>query len=208
VLAALRLQTLQIVGEAGPERNRVEDIFQTARTLVSEAVVRVQAQTRLWIERLLRNINEVAVGLSECTDAANLRQRLSHELPKLDINQLIVATFYRDNAESRKRRASVFFVLDGSGTSSQLSAGPFLAEGLLPDEFSASERDRSFVVLPLFFGKESLGYALIDCEIDHGAVYEALRLQLSASLWKALMSSTDVGASMAPATIRQVVHCS
>ena len=206
VLAVLRLQTLQVLGENAPERAQAEDLFQVARTLVSEGVVRVQAHARLWLERLQRNINEVGVALSECTDTASLRQRLALELPKLGTKQLIIAAFRADTSERRRPRASIFFVLDSSNPPVSTDSETFAAEELMPERLWMTERDRSFIVLPLFFGHESLGYALFDFEIEHGAVCEALRLQLSASLWKVLLSAVDVTISLAPPTVRQATQ--
>lgn len=206
VLAALRLQTLQVLGDSAPERTQAEELFQVARSLVSEAVVRAQALTRLRIERLLRHINEVGVALNECTDTNDLRQRLTAEIPKLGTKQLIIATIRANSGNLGQHTASLFFALRLPERALFAPSETFAAVNLLPERLWAAEYDNSFVVLPLFVASEILGIALVDFEIDHGAVYEALRLQLSASLWKALLTSPDVGASIAPTTVRQVTR--
>ena len=204
VIAVLRQQTLTVLGDNASERAQAEDLFQCARVFAGEAVVRVQAQSRRWFERTARALNNLGVELNECQDATALRKRLGEELPKVGVKQLCLALNNPLPHDGRTPLATAFFNLNDPNASAQFKPEFYPAADLLPEQVWRSAPEVSWVVLPLCFGQESLGLALVDLGHDDGTLFESLQLQLSAPLWRVLRRAVDAHSSVMPATIRNV----
>jgi C4-dicarboxylate-specific signal transduction histidine kinase len=68
-----------------------------------------------------------------------------------------------------------------------IDAQPFHARQLLPEGLFPSSRRVSFIVEPLFFRQQRLGFALFEMGPRQGIIYEALRDQISAALKGAML---------------------
>jgi hypothetical protein len=204
VIAVLRQQTLAVLGENASERTQAEDLFQLARVLAGEAVVRVQAHARRWFERTARALNNLGAELNECQDVTALRKRLNEELPKVGIKQFCIALRNPSAHDGTTQLATAFFNLDDPNVSAQFKPEFYPAADLLPEPVWRRATEVSWVVLPLSFGQESLGLALVDLGHDDGTFFESLQLQLSAPLWRVLHHAVDAHSSIMPVTVRSV----
>jgi DNA-binding LacI/PurR family transcriptional regulator len=204
VISVLRMQVLTVLGESAAERAHAEDLFQLARVLAGEAVVRVQAHVRLWLERTSRALNQLGTELNDCIDIAALRRRLNEELPKLGVRQLHIGLSAPSGHEAQARLLSSFYDLDEPDPAKPTKNEFYPAVQLLPEKPWLRARETSWVVLPLYFGQESLGFVLVDLGRADGTFFESLRLQLSAPLWRVLRRIVDVHSSVMPATVRHV----
>jgi sigma-B regulation protein RsbU (phosphoserine phosphatase) len=187
VLTVLRSEVLQLLTAHPSERAHAEDLFQLARVLAGEAVVRVHAQGRLELERTTRALNDLGTAVAQSTDADTLRSLLRAELPKLGLRQAFVALYHAPPREEGPRRATLFFSLDAALPQPQ---GEYSAHELLPDAIWRAVPSLNWVVLPLFFQDRDLGFALLELELDDGAFYDSIGQHLSVGLSGAVHASS------------------
>ncbi len=199
IVGVLRQQTLLILGDAMLEREHAEDLFQTARALCFEAVVRVQAHARLWAERTMRSMNDLGTALSECTDHDELRRCLDTELPKVGVSHLTIAVYEGDEA---RRRAFALYCFDREPGAFFSRTESYPANELLPEPIWQRLGEQSWVSLPRFFGQQSFGFAIAILDHSEGAVYESLRLHVSSALRHVISNALGSSGLMRSATAR------
>jgi hypothetical protein len=187
VLTVLRSEVLQLLTAHPSERAHAEDLFQLARVLAGEAVVRVHAQGRLELERTTRALNDLGTAVAQSADADTLRSLLRAELSKLGLRQAFVALYHAPLREEGPRRATLFFSLDATLPQPQAE---YSAHDLLPDAIWRAVPSLNWVVLPLFFRDRDLGFALLELELDDGAFYDSIGQHLSVGLSGAVHASS------------------
>lgn len=179
-ISVLRRDVLYTLGEK--EQARAESLFGQARVLVGEAIQRAQSARRLYIERQNSLLREIGQTLITVFDIDRLADVLCVRLPELGIRSSYLA-LYGDSFESAtlalayadgKRIAPND--LDCSYPSCQL-----VPPHLLPD------RRYSFIVEPLYFQMEPIGYMVFEVGPKDGEVYEVLRGYISSALKGALL---------------------
>jgi sigma-B regulation protein RsbU (phosphoserine phosphatase) len=160
----------------------LEGLWHTAALLVGSAQGRMHAVERLRMERahelLCRTIERLTVALG----TAALSQTLAELLPTLEIRSAAISLY----ADDRLERLEPLFVFNPSAPRPALdpSSGgaPAFASSLLaPPGFFSSESRRVHFVMPITFGTEQLGIAVLETG-QHIAVYSTFREQLGAAL--------------------------
>jgi diguanylate cyclase (GGDEF)-like protein len=180
VLATLRKHSIPWL-EEGTRRERLETLFQHAHALVGKYAESAQAEHRLRAEALTRAIGEVSESLLTTFDAPTLIGSLSERLPRLGIPSAFLSAYEADGAAGGRSRC--LFAFD-SRTPARLpcQGASFASRDLAPAGAIDSSRAWAFVLEPMFFKDDSMGFALLEVGPTDGIVYEALRDQISAAI--------------------------
>jgi len=185
VITALRGQLLPCLPVQGGSRSIAENLWQHARLVVTSVVERIQVQHRLEAEQWVRVLSETNEAVITTFDINSLTRSVADQLPRLGIHSCYLALF---EAGTNGERARLILAYDADSTPPVAeSTTCFDARCLLPAGFLPQHRRFSFIVEPLFFRQERLGYALFEMGPRQGIIYEALRDQISAALKGAML---------------------
>jgi len=185
VIDAVRRELLSRVAERGA-RARVEDLCHEARRVLARALERHQATLRLRAERWARTLSRTGEALITSFDVVTLVQAVAQQLPRLEIPTAFLALYQPGPATPRRAR---LVLAHGGATAApaDAAAADYPCSDLVPRGLLPTDRRCAYVVEPLFFRDEQLGFALFEIGPSDGVVYEALRDELSAALKGALL---------------------
>ena len=185
VVTALRGQLLPCLPVHDRTRNTAENLWQQALLLITSVVERVQVQHRLEAEQWVRVLSETNEAVITTFDISALTSSVAEQLPRLGIQSCYLALF-EDPATGKQAR-----LIMAHDTQRQLQPNLvgciFEARYLVPEQLLPSNRRTSYIVEPLFFKQQRLGYALFEMGPRQGIIYEALRDQISAALKGAML---------------------
>lgn len=182
VLAVLREEILACLGKEPERRALAEELLQEGRLAISAATERVLGRSRLKLERWARTLSKVGAALIGTFELSELSAAVSARLPELGIQSCFVVR-YEPRGATRVPTSRLVLAYDGLVGVPKLSPTPFPTASILPPELLVdTPHPRNFVVVPLFFNQQVLGFAMIEFDIAQVFAYEALRDLLSAAL--------------------------
>ncbi len=182
-------------------RRRAEEVWQQAMAFVAEVGHQMQTaqQRRSAYSDQLRTIGE---QLTSTFDIEQLLDRIAQELPHLHIPACYIALY--EEGTSVREQVRLVFACNAQGRNPLGVEGRrFEARRLLPDELLATEQPATRVVVPLYFQKTALGFALFEVGPEQGEVYEILGRQLSSALMGVLLVQRQEQAQRDAETERQ-----
>jgi DNA-binding LacI/PurR family transcriptional regulator len=196
VLSALRRRVLEHVAD---QRHRAlaEDLLQEARVLAAAVVERAQAQLRLRVERWARTLSETGAALMTTLDVAHLVETVAEQFPRLGITGCYLSLYLGDGVPAERSKLVLAFNSDGL-QKPRSGRETFASRELAPRELLPLDREYAFVVEPLFYKQDRLGYALFELGPSEGTVYETLRDQVSAALKGTLLIEEKHGLPTEP----------
>jgi len=164
-------------------RTRAEELCHEARVLVGSAAERAQARKRLEVEHWSRLLRKTGEALYTSLDVPGVMHTIQEQIPRLGIKSAYLSMF-----ESTQDNSRLSLAHDSTGRGVDKRRGEvFPSSQLVPEGvFDDSER-QTFIVEPLFFEHDQLGFVLFEMGPQHGVVYETLRDQISSSLKGALL---------------------
>ncbi|HEX7671802.1 MAG TPA: diguanylate cyclase, partial [Polyangiaceae bacterium] len=186
-----------IEGRPTPDRTMLHTEFVPRRScgckaspegelITLEDAVFAQARQRLAGRRSVRGLAETGEALLGTGDLTALAAAVAVQLPRLGIASGYLAECGRKDLPPGSARLLLAY---GSAP-----AAPPITDGrifpsaeLVPMELRPRDRNPSYVVLPLFFKTEQLGFAVLELGPSEGVIYEALRDQMSFALKGALL---------------------
>lgn len=184
VLSALRSNVLTSLEPS--QWRTAEDIIGQARIVVSEIAQRALAFRQLQAERRAAALRALTQSLITTFDLPTLAHTLAEHLPRLGIVSGYLAIY--DNPRSPcddERQLILAFHEGGTLVESEqplrLSPGVLVPAALLP------QRRHSYVVEPLFFHEQQLGYCMLEIGPRDGELYEMLRGSISSAVKGALL---------------------
>ena len=183
VLARLRLDMLDRLDLYSPARAKAEVLIHSAIERVSYAAERQQALRRLSFERQCRLLVLAGQATSTAFNTDNINVLLRQQLPELGVQRFYVLA-HEPGGEGDELAPRSRLVLAQSGSSPHGAnvQQAFDTLDLLPRGAWPEEHALGFVVEALHFQDERLGYALFQIGPRQGAIYMALREQLSTAL--------------------------
>jgi DNA-binding LacI/PurR family transcriptional regulator/serine phosphatase RsbU (regulator of sigma subunit) len=183
VVTTLRRYTLVATVRSPEIMRRAEELCHEARVLVGSAAERAQARKRLEVEHWSRLLRKTGEALYTSLDVAGVLHAVQGQIPRLGIRSAYLSLFEGGQENSRFSLA-----YDTSGRGVEKRQGEiFPSNQLVPAGiFDDSER-QTFIVEPLFFEHDQLGFMLLEMSTTHGVVYETLRDQVSSALKGALL---------------------
>jgi sigma-B regulation protein RsbU (phosphoserine phosphatase) len=207
VLSVLRREALPAMGDDPDLRARAEDLLHEIRLLVADVAESAQAQHRLDVERWARDLSGTSEALVTTFDVGSLVRAAAARLPRLRIQSCFMSLYERGEPTAESSRLVLSHDAAQAPAEEPIAVGipspsapgddggrapkspaelvfpsrQLVPRGTLPD------RRATFVVQPLFFKEDQLGFVLFEMGPREGTIYEALREQISAALKGALL---------------------
>jgi signal transduction histidine kinase/DNA-binding LacI/PurR family transcriptional regulator/AraC-like DNA-binding protein len=159
----------------------IMNLFQQAHTVASDMIqsylVRKKNQAT-YLDSLLHEINqELATALSQGDLADVLWQRL----PRMGIPACYLSLYEEAGAFSGFSRLILAYSKNGRVRLEE-AGFRFSSKHLIPRGIRRMDYPAAFVVQPLFYQEEQLGFVVFETGPNYGGLYEALREQISSAL--------------------------
>jgi DNA-binding LacI/PurR family transcriptional regulator/signal transduction histidine kinase len=183
----------------GRVRPEAAAVLEFASGLVGETASRRQAARRVAGERQAAALREIGAYVGGAFDQPLVLRRLQEALASLGIQRGYVALFDGDGngaAEDGAERPArlVFSARPGRvGFAVKRPVRRFPAARLLPASEGEGWRRATWILEPLIYQDEALGYLLVSGGAGDPAVYDTLREQLSSALKGALLMEQVLG---------------
>jgi len=196
VLSVLRREALPAMGDQPELRARAEDLLHEIRLLVADVAEGAQAQHRLEVERWARDLSGTSEALVTTFDVGSLVRAAAARLPRLRILSCFMSLYERGEPAAESSRLVLSYDAARPAAGEPRPGGLFAPESLdglvfpsrqLAPRGTLPDRRATFVVQPLFFKEDQLGFVLFEMGPREGTIYEALREQISAALKGALL---------------------
>jgi phosphoserine phosphatase RsbU/P len=163
----------------------IEDMLQNASLCIADAAARVQAYRRMESEHKWIQLRDAGMAIASAFDLKHLLDVIRNELVELGINNLWLS-LYRNPMLSLKEYSCILIMSNGN----RVTIEPVFFEKckIAPDGSIPLCTPGSFLVVPLFFRNEQIGFmtVLVD-KCKDGLVYETLRQHISSALKGALL---------------------
>jgi len=186
VLSMMRRRILPHLARYPERAARAEDLWHGIRIWISGAEARAQARQSLMSQRAARLLGEIGTALITAFDIDTLISTVTRELPRLGIASCYLSLYDGDRTPAETSRLLVAYDTSAE-VQPRATEATFPSRKLAPDGMLPAGRRSDFVLEPLFFKEEQLGFVLFEMGPRHGAIYEILRDQLSAALKGALL---------------------
>jgi DNA-binding LacI/PurR family transcriptional regulator len=188
LLDCLRREMLKCLRKDPEKRAQAEDLFQAVRLGIGRTTERVLGANRLRVEDWARQMSIVSAQLIGTFDLNDLRNAIVGSLPLLGIGACFVVLYDGQGPSAPTKFANLVLDFDARQAPRSGSGNQFATEELLPPEVLGDGNDlRNFLVTPLFFKKEILGYLVIEFDITQAFAYDAIRELIGAALKGAML---------------------
>jgi DNA-binding LacI/PurR family transcriptional regulator/signal transduction histidine kinase len=183
VVSVLREDTLGAFEPAA--RARAERILDDLRVVAAKGAESAQAQHRLEMDRWARRLSGTSEALVANFDVASLVRAAAAHLPRLGIATCYLSLY--EPASPSLETARLVLAHDGASRLGADLLDPVFASRELAPARVLPRRRTTFVLEPVFFRDEQLGFVLLEMGPREGGVYESLREQMSAAIKGALL---------------------
>ncbi len=146
----------------------------------------MQAARRVNGERRMASLQEISASLAGAFDLPLMQKRLREGLASLGIARGYVALFDGEDPEFTHSRL-ILAIRPGRRAAVTRGGRRFRTERLLPQTEGEEWRAGHWILEPLVYQDEPLGYFLLSGGVGDPAVYDTLREQLSSALKGALL---------------------
>jgi methyl-accepting chemotaxis protein/DNA-binding LacI/PurR family transcriptional regulator len=177
---------------AGESAERMWAVWEPARVMVGEYATQGELIACAASKQRASELWQLAVKLSTAFEVDTLVETLAEGLPKLGIPSAYLALYEDPQPYAYPDPAPAYARLHLAYTErgrAPLEAGGqrFATHDLVPQEFWPSGRSYSYVVEPLYFQTDQLGYLVLEVGPDDGAMYDRSRAMVSSALKGALL---------------------
>jgi signal transduction histidine kinase/DNA-binding LacI/PurR family transcriptional regulator/AraC-like DNA-binding protein len=204
VVSALRRHGLAYLTDTAALR-RAEHLWQQARVMIGETSQRDQAYQAWQAERQAQILGEINQALNTVIDVEELVEVLAESLSLLDIN-LCYMSLYED-PQAPAETARLVLAQDRQGRRPLTAAGQsFPSRQLVPAGWVPRTPCASWVVEPLYFRTDQLGFIVFEADPRQEETYEILRGQISAALKRTLLAEHNVTLYREAVQARQVAE--
>jgi signal transduction histidine kinase len=181
VLTTLRRRVLPCLAGDAELRAHAEDLWHEVRLVISESAESAQAQHRLEVQSWARRLSETSKALVTAEGVVAMVEAVAEHFPRLAIPSAFLSLYEPGGAPTETSR--LLLAYDATRPAEPASSRRrFASRELAPPGARSRERRAAFVLEPLFFQEEQLGFVLLEMGPREGAVYESLRDQISSAL--------------------------
>jgi DNA-binding LacI/PurR family transcriptional regulator/signal transduction histidine kinase len=156
------------------------------RVMIGDIAANEYKMTCIQLTERTSSINAITYGLINNTNLGSILNHLSKELPKTGL-QSCYLSLYNDPQKPLDHSTLMLayngkqpIILPDSGIS-------FKSEDIIPDFLPAANRNVSFIIEPLFYGENQIGFTLLEIDSLEYSFFSSFPSQLSAALWSALL---------------------
>jgi len=168
---------------------RAEDLWAQARVMLAEASARLREASNLKALARERMISQLGARLATTHETGALLKLLQQELPKLGVPALHLAVYEGEAGWDRTSIPGRLRVLTPFKGASQGQGGMDVRD-FIPALLAQSTQRQTLIVVPLHFNETQIGIAAFALGPREGTIYESLKVQLSSSLYGALLRQT------------------
>lgn len=160
-----------------PQRLQSEELWHQARIIIGETAEHAQARLVLQAKHQAQILRDVGHVLLTTFDLNRLMDAFEQGLPHLEIPSVYLALYENPKEPLEWSRLMLayneFGRVELGGDGIRFPSKQLLPDAMLPD------RLYSFVVEPLYFQTQQLGFILCEVGPVKGEIYEMLRMQIS-----------------------------
>jgi len=180
MMIALRNQVIPYLTDSELKKE-VEELSLKARIMIGEIAERLQAYHRYQAILRTLQISDTSQAMLTTFEVGQLMDNIFQILPELGINSCFVALYNESGKPSDQARLVLAF---DDRHRFELNPEGFLfpAHELVPKEIPLSDRRRTWVLTPLYFRTEHLGFSIMEIGPRDGMVYETIRKYISSAL--------------------------
>ncbi len=182
-LSTLRRQTLPYL--EGESLARAEDLGHQARVILGEAAARVEARQAFHVEQQAQILREIGAAMITTFEVGELMNRLARDLLRLGIPSCYLALYQDPHKPAEWSRLLLAYNQQGriqiEPNGHRFPSRQLIPEGLFQD------RRYNFVVEPLYFRENQLGFVLFEVGPLEASIYQVLRTQISSALQGAIL---------------------
>ncbi len=160
---------------------RAHNIWLQAQAMIGEVAERTQAHKRYQAVLSSLQISDSSQELLSNFEVARLSETIFHNLPQLGIMSCFIALY--EGVEEPHDQARLILAFEDQKRF-ELDPGGILfpAYHLVPKEIPLPDRQRTWVLAPLHFQSEHLGFIVMEAGLIDGVVYETIRRHVSNAL--------------------------
>jgi DNA-binding LacI/PurR family transcriptional regulator/putative methionine-R-sulfoxide reductase with GAF domain len=191
VISSLRSSLLSCLGD-GEARSRAEDMWQQARVMIGLEAQRTQAYQKLQSDKQAGVLRDVGQALATSTDVKDLMDTVVQELPRLGIRSCYLSLYEDPEAPAQQSRLILAYGRMGR-VEPEASGQSFPSRSLVPADVlhqtraDGPDQPYSYVVEPLYFRENQIGFVLLEAWGQEGVVCGALRAEISSALWEVML---------------------
>lgn len=154
-----------------------------ARVLIGEKMARYQAARRITTEDTFAKLRLISSLLAGAFELSVMFSRLEEGLSLFGIRTGFLVTFEPErDPDPDNRKARVLLAMDREGFSVPPGGVSFHTSEILPGSFGDNWRRSSWVLTPLVFENEPLGYLLLPGGFESPLLYDILQEQIASNL--------------------------
>jgi len=183
IVTVLRQYALLAVDDEADKRAEVEEKLHEARAIIGGAAERAQARKRLQMEHWSRILRKSGEAHFTSLDVSAVMNTVQEQIIRLGIQSAYLAIF--EDGQGTARLVLTYDTRSGEAESHRGEVYP--AKLLVPPNTLGTDSRRTYVVEPLFFENEQLGFMLLELGPTEGVIYETLRDQIGSALKGALL---------------------
>jgi len=182
----------------GQSLQQAEDLWQQARVTIGLTAQWAQTYHAFQVEKQATVLREIGYDLITMIDIPQLMATLAQGFPRLRIPSCYLAVYensqpheYLQPAPEWSQLALAFNQAGGSASQGQAAVGErrFLTHQLIPNEFWPQARRFSYVLEPLYFREDQIGFVLFEAGPREEIVYDILAQQIRSALKGALLTT-------------------
>ncbi|MBN2389508.1 MAG: substrate-binding domain-containing protein, partial [Anaerolineae bacterium] len=200
---------------------RAENLWHQARVFIGEAMRKALAQHQLQADQQNITVRIFGQALMSTFDFDTLLNIIAERMPELAIPTCYLALYEDPQPYAYPQPAPEWsrLVLAYHETESPLSAHHvdvdaterrFRSQMLLPPELWSRDKRYTWIVEPLYFQNDQLGFVILEMGAAEGPVYEIVREQISSALKSVLLfreqKRAEAALVQAYAHVEQQVH--
>lgn len=180
VLSALRRRVRPLMSCDSPSLVRAENLWQQGRILIVEMALQARSFRQLQFRTQTENLIAVTQALIATFDMDGLKVAIGRELPKLKIQNCYLSLYEEPGSPESAR---LILAYDENGVSQlPIEGKKFKPTSLAPNDILGETQHVTFMVLPLFFETELLGFMLIGIGTRIFFNLDLLRVQIGSAL--------------------------
>ena len=220
VVSALR-RHLQPYSDNSMLCARAENLWHQARVFIGEAMRKALAQRQLQADQQHIVMRISGQMLMTTFDFATLLDIITERMPQLGIPACYLALYeephpyaYPQPAPEWSRLVLAYHENEVpqplQASDADTAERRFRSQMLLPPDLWPRDRRYTWIVEPLYFQNDQLGFAILEMGAAEGPVYEVVREQISSALNSVLLfqeqKRTETALAQAYAHVEQQVH--
>jgi signal transduction histidine kinase/DNA-binding LacI/PurR family transcriptional regulator/DNA-binding response OmpR family regulator len=182
----------------GQSLQRAEDLWQQARVTIAITAQWAQTHHAFQIEKQATVLREIGYELITMFDIPQLMATLAQGFPRLRIPSCYLALYENSQPHQDLQPAPKWSLLalaynqaDGSASQGKAAIGErrFLTHQLIPNEFWPQARRFTYVLEPLYFRQDQIGFVVFEAGSCDEIVYDILAQQIRSTLKGALLTT-------------------